>query len=117
MLVEPLTIDGRRTSGTRGFNVNGHPLCVEAIGKPFGGADHFGGSRAGADANEEPFVRGPGCFISAAETRRFNLFVDTVGRFAEGDLAEGNEVLLAEKLLQGLGGLCGNVNLSLPQSL
>ena len=101
----------------RGFDVNGVPWRFQPAGDTGRGADDLFPSRAGADAGEQGIPGLPDRRDELVAPVLQHLVVDPVGRAAQRQFAQGNQVALAEKVADRPFGLVGQIDLAGLQAL
>ena len=111
----------RVSAGSRSWagrlDVGRDPLGAELIGHALGRAHQPCGQGAGADAHENALDRGPDPIDRVLAPVDAHLRVHALGGAAQGQLAQGDEVALAEEVRQRLLGLAGEIDLALAEAL
>ncbi len=101
----------------RRLDSDGDPFGVQSGGHPPRRPHKLGGERTGTDADEEPLGGPPDAGDRLLFTVTAHLQVDAVGGRAQRQLAQRDEVALAEKIIGREPRLLGKVDLSLFQAL
>ena len=101
----------------RGFHVQRHPLGVEPGRHPSGGPHQPNRGPARSDADQQPLRRRPGVPDAALRHVAAHLRVHPLGRAAERQLPQGDQVPLAEELLDRAGRLLRHVDLAFAEPL
>ena len=123
LLGEPHRLDHSVAGGLRkpcllgSLHVRRDPRRAEAVGHPLGGAHEPRGRGTRPQAHEQPFAGGPGLLDRVLAHVHAHLRVDALGGATQGELAQGNEVALAEKVTESLLGELRNVDLALLEAL
>ena len=112
-----LPLGGAQPLVARRLHVHRHPFRVDPCRHAAGGPDELHCLRARPDADQEPLPRRPGLADALLGHVAAHLGIDALGRAAQGQLAEGDQVALAEEALDGAPGLLGHVDLALAQPL
>ena len=90
---------------------------MQPVGKPLGVANKSGAAPVFADADQNALARGPGPGDGVRLHLAEQLLVDALGRPAQRELAQSDEVGWRKEMLERALGLFGHVNLALFQPL
>jgi hypothetical protein len=93
------------------------PVGAQGARQPAARADHRPRRGVLRDADEHALARRPRALRVAQLALLLHVGVDAVGRAAQGQLAQRDQVRLAEEVLRGALGLAGDVDLALAQAL
>ena len=107
----------RQPLQVRRLDVDGHPVGLHPRRHPRADPHQALGVRAGPDAHHEPLGDGPRHLDRVVVTVLAHLPVDALGGAPQRELAQGDQVPLAEEIPQGAGGGLGHVDLALVQPL
>ncbi len=101
----------------RGFDIHRVPGAVEPRRQPRRASHQLFAAAVVADAQQDSIARVPHFLAPLGVTPGTHLVVDAVGSAAQCQLAQRNQVALAEKVFDGAFGPFANVNLALFQPL
>jgi hypothetical protein len=101
----------------RRLDVHGDPVGLQARGEPRGGAHQRRRLRPRPDAHEQPLARLPDALDRAIGTVLAHLRVDAVGRAPQRELAQRDQVALAEEVAHRTLGLLREIHLAVAHPL
>ena len=107
----------RKTLELGRFNVDHMPRNIELGGQPCAGTDQLVAAETGADADEQRLLGRPDGARRGFAAVGQDIIVDAVGRAAQGQFPQRQQVALAEEILHGALGLLGNIDLAFLQAL
>ena len=99
------------------FDIRRDPLGANTCRQPFAGAHKSRRQRAGADADQQPFHCRPQFAHAIFAAEILHLRIDALGGSAQGQLAQGDQVSLAEEIARGPLGHLALVDLPLMNAL
>ena len=105
------SVSGRRSSSWC-FHVDDRPLRIESVRQPLARAHQLLGLQVRPDRDQQAVARepGPGAVIGRERSPRRR--VDAIGRAAERNLAQRQQVALAEEAFGGDSGLLRVIDLA-----
>ena len=102
---------------TRCFDIGGNPVGMQAGRQTRSASDQFLGIRAGTDTDQQALLGLPYTAYRPVVAILAHLRVDSVSGAAQRQLAQCDEITLAEEVLDGVLGLLRKIDLALFQAL
>ncbi len=115
--VDPLAIGLGQPRLGRRLHVDRVPLRLQAAGHPPRRPDEPRRHGARPDADDDPLGDGPRLLDPVGAHVAAHLIVDALGGAPQGELAQGDQVALAEEVARRALDLLGEVDLALAQPL
>jgi hypothetical protein len=100
-----------------GLEVHHDPGRTQGGGQTFAGAHQVLAVAARPERDHDSFAGEPGAADRLGDTPAFHRGIDTLGRLAQGQFAQGDRVALLEKVLERDPGALGYVDLALARAL
>lgn len=101
----------------RGLDIHRMPDAAQAGGEPGGGAHQLFAAGVVPDTEQDRIAGVPDFLLALAVAPGAHLLIDAVGGAAQGQLAQRNQIALAEKVFDSALGLAADVDFALIEPL